>query len=240
MVLAGIPSKEGLVGADLRRGAVAMLPLWPGMFAFALAYATTATTSGFTPYDTVASSLLIFAGSAQFAMVTMVAGGSGALAIILTTLLLNLRHVLYALSLGPRLRPDDPTPRWLMAFFLMDEGYGLTLREAERGRASAAFCLGIGLSAFSCYAVATTVGAVLGATIPDLSRLGLEFVFPLTFVALLVPNLRKSPAIIVAGLAGGLMLALEPLIGGGGAILLATLLGAGLGSVLERRQELGA
>lgn len=239
-MLAGVRQSEGVVIADLRRGALAMLPLWPGIIAFALAYATTAASSGFTPYDTVASSLLIFAGSAQFAMVTMVAGGSGVLAVVLTTLLLNLRHVLYALSLGPRLRPDDPTPRWLMAFFLMDEGYGVTLREAAHGRASAAFCLGTGLSAFCCYAVATAGGAALGAAGPDLGRLGLELVFPLTFVALLVPSLRRLPAIAAAALAAVLMLALEPLIGGGGAILAAAVTGALAGAALERRLGAGA
>jgi 4-azaleucine resistance transporter AzlC len=219
---------------DLRRGAVAMLPLCPGIIAFALAYATTASASGFTPFDTLVSSLLIFAGSAQFAMITLAAGGAGWFAILSTTLLLNLRHVLYALSLSPRLRDDDPTPHWLMAFFLTDEIYGLALRDAERSRVSTAFCLGAGLSTYACYVLATAAGAALGATIPDLGRLGLEFVFPLTFVALLVPTLRRVPALLVAAVAGGLMLALEPLLGGGAAILIATLSGATLGAALDR------
>jgi 4-azaleucine resistance transporter AzlC len=232
-MLAGVRVKEATVIEDMRRGALAMLPLWPGVITFALAFATTAVTSGFTVVETVASSLFVFAGSAQFAMITMAAGGSGALAIILTVLLLNLRHLLYALSLAPRLRADDPTPRWLAAFFLTDEGYGLTLRDAERQPISAAFLLGVGLSLFSCYVSATATGALLGAAIPDLSRLGLEFVFPLTFVALLVPALRSFPAICAAVHAGLIMLLLEPLAGGGAAILTATLAGAGLGAWLE-------
>ena len=233
-MLAGARLREYGAVEDMRRGALAMLPLWPGVITFALAFATTAMASGFTVVDTLASSVFVFAGSAQFAMMTMAAGGSGALAILMTVLLLNLRHLLYALSLAPRLSADDPTPRWLAAFFLTDEGYGLAMRDAERRPVSTAFLLGVGLSLFSCYVSATLIGALLGAAIPDLSRLGLEFVFPLTFVALLVPALRRFPAICAAVHAGLVMLLLEPVAGGGAAILTATLAGAALGAWLDR------
>jgi 4-azaleucine resistance transporter AzlC len=234
-MLVGVRKSESLLITDLRRGALAMLPLWPGVFTFALAFATTAMASGFTVADTVTSSLFVFAGSAQFAMVTMTADGSGLLAIALTVLLLNLRHLLYALSLAPRLRDGDPTPRWLAAFFLTDEGYGLALRDAAGQRVSTSFLLGVGLSLFCCYVSATLLGALLGAAIPDLSRLGLEFVFPLTFVALLMPAVRRFPAVCAAAMAGLLMLLLEPLAGGGAAILTATLVGAALGARLDGR-----
>jgi 4-azaleucine resistance transporter AzlC len=234
-MLAGVRQSERAFVVDLRRGLVAMLPLWPGVITFALAFATTAVASGYSVTDTVASSLFVFAGSAQFAMVTT--SGSGTLTVLLTVLLLNLRHLLYALSLAPRLRPDDPTPRWLAAYFLTDEGYGLTMRDAERGAVSTAFLLGVGLSLFTCYAAATLLGALLGAAIPDLSRLGLEFVFPLTFVALLVPSLCHRPAVAAATLAAALMLALEPLAGSGAAILSATLAGAALGTLLDPRTD---
>src|SRR5688572_33293507 len=85
--------------AEMRRGFLAVAPLWPGDIAFGLAFALIARTSGFSGIETQALSMLVFAGSAQLAAVTLFADGAGVAAILLTVLVLNLRHVLYALSL---------------------------------------------------------------------------------------------------------------------------------------------
>ena len=91
------------VGADWRaevgRGAVALLPLLAGVVPFAIAFAIAARAAGFTIYETQALSMLVFAGSAQLAVVALAGVGASAPAIVLTALVLNLRHLLYGLSL---------------------------------------------------------------------------------------------------------------------------------------------
>ena len=83
-----------------RRGFLAMVPLWLGVVPFALAYAVTARGAGLSLVETQALSALVFAGSAQFTAVGLFAAGSAGASIVLTTLLLNIRHLLYGVSVG--------------------------------------------------------------------------------------------------------------------------------------------
>ena len=89
--------------AAFTRGFWVLAPLWLGVIPFGLAYAVTARSAGLSLVETQALSVLVFAGSAQFSAVGLFAVGAAGLEIILTTLLLNVRHVLYGLSLGREL-----------------------------------------------------------------------------------------------------------------------------------------
>lgn len=221
--------------SELRRGAVAMLPLWMGVAPFGAAFAVIARAGGFGVAETMALSLLVFAGSAQLTTVTLYAAGTAAPAIVLTALLLNLRHVLYAVSLttflGRRTRP----PRPVLAFFLTDESYGVAVKECLAGRGSAGFLFGASLSLYGCFAVATLAGALLGGLLPDPMSIGLDFIFPLSFLALLLPLLRSRRQVVVAGIAGVAALSLGRVFDGGVTVLLATVLAAAGGVALERR-----
>lgn len=123
----------------LRRGFLAMIPLWMGVVPFAVAFAILAREEGFTGLETQAMSMLIFAGSVQLAVVTLAASGASAVVIALTAALLNVRYVLYGLSLNVYLPRLIRPPRWLQACLLTDESYGITLRELRSGRGGAAF-----------------------------------------------------------------------------------------------------
>ena len=179
--------------AEFWRGYRAMAPLWAGIGPFAIAFALAARAAGFSLAETQALSMVVFAGSAQFATVTLFAAGAGAAPIVLTALLLNLRHVLYGLSLAPYLGPRTRPPRPLLAFFVTDESYGLAIKECLAGRGGDAYLFGASLSLYGVFAASTLAGALLGTRLPDLTRLGLDFVFPLPFLALLLPLLRPPP-----------------------------------------------
>ncbi|MGL6278253.1 MAG: AzlC family ABC transporter permease, partial [Gaiella sp.] len=86
--------------AEFGRGFRAMVPLWLGVIPFGVAYAVLARDIGLSIVETQALSVLVFAGSAQFSAVGLIAAGSGGASIVLATLLLNVRHLLYGLSLG--------------------------------------------------------------------------------------------------------------------------------------------
>src|SRR4051812_18537420 len=88
---------------EIRRGFAAMLPLWLGVVPFAFAFALLARTNGFSIVETQALSVLLFAGSAQLAFVNEAKDNAGAIALLATVLLLNLRHVLYGISLSVHL-----------------------------------------------------------------------------------------------------------------------------------------
>jgi 4-azaleucine resistance transporter AzlC len=219
--------------SEIRRGFLAMVPLWAGIIPYALAFAILARTAGFSPVETQALSMFVFAGSAQIAIVTLFAGGAGAGAIVATTLVLNLRHILYGLSLSRKWdRPTRP-PLPLLAFVLTDESYGVTIKDRLDGGGGPAFFFGASSSLYLVYNLATLVGSLAGQFIPDPRRLGLDFIFPLTFVALLVPLLRGWRQCTEAALAAVAALLLGRVAPGGVAIVGAAVVAAGLGVALD-------
>lgn len=213
------------------RGFKAMIPLWLGVVPFGLAFAVTARAAGLSLLETQALSLLVFAGSAQFSAVGLLAIGAGGFEIVLTTLLLNVRHLLYGLSLGRVFRLTR-RERPVAAFFLTDEAFGIAAATTER---SFRFLLGVELSLFAVWNIATFGGFLLGAAVPDPGRLGVDLVFPLAFIAMLVPLVRTRVELVVALVAGALAFGLHQLLPGGLPILVTGVAGSVLGAFLTRR-----
>ncbi|RJS21821.1 branched-chain amino acid ABC transporter permease [Corallococcus sp. H22C18031201] len=211
-----------VVARDFFRGFRAVVPLWLGLIPFSLAYAVSARGAGLSVLDTLLMSALVFAGGSQFSAVGLLAAGASGVEIILTTLLLNTRHLLYGLSLSQRV-PLRPAQRLLAAHFLTDEAYGVVLAEP---RASFAYVLGVELSVFIPWNLFTLAGSLLGQGLPDPTRLGVDFVFPLAFLALLIPLLRGSVEVGVAVLSGVLALVASRFLPGGAALLLAGVVGS--------------
>ena len=187
----------------LSRGALDTLPLLPGTVPFGLVYGITARAAHIPASLIQAMSLVIFAGSAQFAVVTLVAAGTPALIVALTAIILNLRHLLYSASLAPSLRDTPRRWRLVVAYFLTDETYGTVigragdLRPADR----TAYVLGSGVCLWSAWQLSTLVGLLAGAQIP--ASWSLDFAAPLTFIALLVPLLKDRSLVWAAAVAAG-------------------------------------
>ena len=206
------------------------MPLWLGVAPFGLAYAVIARDAGLSLVETQALSVLVFAGSSQVSAVGLFGRGAGGIEIVLTTFLLNVRHVLYGVSLG-RMVPLTTRERLVAAYFLTDEAYGVSV---ARGARSFAFVLGAELSLFLTWNIATFAGALLGGVIPDPERIGVDFVFPIAFLALLVPLLRRRADVAVALFAGALAWLLARGLPGGLPVLGAGVAGSLLGALLTR------
>lgn len=196
-----------------------MAPLLLGVIPFGLAYALSSRAAGLTLLETQLMSLAVFAGGAQFSAVGLLAAGAGPGTLLATTLAINARHALYGLTLGPRLRAGR-AGKLLAATWLTDEAFGLSL---ALGRGSLPFLLGTELVLFIAWNLTTLVGALAAGAIPDPSRLGLDLVFPLTFLALLRPNLRRRRDLVVAAGAGASALLLISWMPAGAAILIGSL-----------------
>lgn len=222
--------------ADLRAGYLTMLPLWLGAAPFGVIYAVSALAAGLTPAQTLAMSLLVFAGASQFTAVGMLAAGAGPLAVTLTTLVINARHLLMSASLAPHLRGVGPWRRLLLAALLTDESYAVGMARFLEGRGSAAFQIGCNLSLYTCWPLSALVGIALGRAIPDPAAYGLDLVFPLTFVGLLVPLLREPANRAPAAIAAALTIAGALVLPGSWYVLLAGAGASALGALLAGRR----
>jgi 4-azaleucine resistance transporter AzlC len=217
-----------------RRGFWALAPLWLGVVPFAAAYAITARSAGLSLVETQALSVLVFAGSAQFSAVGLFAVGTAGAEIVLTTFLLNVRHLLYGVSLGREFelrRRERP----VAAFFLTDEAFGVAAASKER---SFRFLLGVELSLFTMWNLATLGGFLLGSALPDPDRLGVDLIFPLAFLALLVPLVRTRAELVVALGSGAVAYALARSLPGGLPILVTGIGGSLLGAYMTHNSPL--
>ncbi len=217
-----------MIRGDFASGFRALTPLWLGVIPFGLAYAVLARDAGLSLLETQSLSVLVFAGSAQVSAVGMFGTGAAAAEIVLTTFLLNVRHVLYGLALGRQISLRG-WRRPAAAYFLTDEAFGVVAAREER---TFPFLLGAELSLFAAWNAATFAGALAGGAIPDPAKLGIDLIFPLAFLALLVPLVRTQVELAVALVAGAVAYLLTDALPGGLPILVTGVAGSLLGAFL--------
>lgn len=216
-------------------GARAVLPLLLGVVPFGLLFGALATHLGFGLPAVVGLSLFLFAGAAQFVFVQLAAAGVAWSVVVVACVILNLRHLLYSASLAPLLARLGAPGRMLLAYFITDEAYAITIRNASGSDAPQhAYFFGAGATLWASWQVSTVAGAVLGASLPPSPLYA--FTLPATFVAIVAPSLRDRAAIVSAAAAAGLAIATARLPLGTG-LVLASAIGILIGAALERRDE---
>lgn len=194
------PRQECLAGMR------AIIPLVVGATPFGMLFGALAITAGLSPWATMGMSLIVFAGSSQFVAAGLIGQGAGIGVIVLTTFVVNLRHALYAASLGPYFR--HLSHRWLapMAFLLTDESYAAVIARFEQADQSPNqhwFYLGGALLMYVNWQLWTFAGIIAGQGLDRVGDLGLEFAMVVTFIGIVVPLIRQWPMFLCALVAGG-------------------------------------
>ncbi|VBB07812.1 branched-chain amino acid transport permease [Lucifera butyrica] len=220
---------------ELQQGILETVPLIFGIMPFGITFGVMGLTAGLTPAEVMLMSVLVFAGAAQFVAVSMIAAGIHAwVMIVLTTLLINLRHLLMGASLAPYLTRLPAGAQAFLAFHMADETYMVTVNRAERAGYSPWFQLGTNLTGYATWLISTMLGLELGKYIGDPLRWGLDFAMPATFLAMLVPRLQDRTGIIVSAVAAFTAIGGAVYLPGKWYILLATLAACLTGIWLER------
>jgi 4-azaleucine resistance transporter AzlC len=220
----------------IRRGLLATLPLAPGTAAFGLLYGVMARQVGLRPWEAAAMSTIVHAGSAQFTVLGMW-GLAAPLPIVVTTLVINLRHLLMGASVAPYL--NGLSQRWkaLLALWMSDESYALAIAEYERGGGNQWYFFGANLGIFLAWTTSGFAGALVGSAVRDPGRYGLDLVFPLAFLGLLMSFLKDGSGVFVAVASGGLAVLGAVVLPGKWYVIAAGLMGSALGVVLEKADK---
>ncbi len=113
--------------AQFLAGVQAELPLLVGVIPFGMIYGVLARNAGLPAGLSQAMSAVIFAGSAQFVTIQLVASGTPLLPIIITAIIVNLRHALYSASVAPYIQHLPRGWKMLLAYLLTDEAYAVTI-----------------------------------------------------------------------------------------------------------------
>ena len=187
-----------------------MMPVLIGIVPFGMVCGIGAISAGASPLAALAMSAIMFSGAAQIVASQLLAAGAPLLVIVLSCSVVGLRFLVYSAAMAPYLRPLDHRWRNLLSFVLTDQAFAGTIqrfRDSDDLRANASYFLGGGLFLWAAWQVATLAGILVGQVIP--ASWQLEFVVPLTFIAVLAPLLRDRIAILVAIVAAIAAIALD-------------------------------
>ena len=154
--------------------------------------------SGLSPAEIMAMSLFVFAGASQFAMVQLFTDGFGWPLVTATVLLINLRHLLMAVTLRPYFSGVSTARRLGAAFFLTDEAFAMATGWFRRGRTELAYYATFAVALYVLWNTATVIGMLLGPTIGEPRRLGVDFAITATFIAIVVLGVRRRSDAVVA------------------------------------------
>jgi 4-azaleucine resistance transporter AzlC len=184
-------------------GIIDLLPILLGVAPFGLIYGIAAINAGIPPLQAMLMSSVVFSGSAQFAATQLIANGALSSVVVLTILVVNLRHVMYSASIAPHFKGLSTRWKSFLAYLLTDEAFAMTVtrfNEKPDMLYKGWYFFGAGFALWFTWQIATAVGIFAGGQVP--SNWSLDFTIALTFLALSVPSIRDR-ATAVAAITGG-------------------------------------
>lgn len=168
------------------RGLRMTFPLAVNVAAYGLVFGMLAAGVGMTLSQSLFMSLSVFAGASQLIATELWKNPLPVVPIIITTVIVNARHLLMGASLQPYFKDLKPWQAYGSLFFCADENWALTMREFKKGELDAAFLAGGGFMIYVSWALTTGFGYIGGAVIESPEKYGLDFAFTAAFIALLV------------------------------------------------------
>ncbi|NLE46583.1 MAG: AzlC family ABC transporter permease [Chloroflexi bacterium] len=211
------------------------LPVLLGYASIAFAFGILAQKAGISALNTISMSVLVYAGSAQLIAVGLFAAGASAASVILTTFVVNLRHLLLSAALAPHLKRWRKVELAVFAYELTDETFVLHSTRFAAGRFDKTETFAINVSAQLSWVLGTGLGIAVGHAVTDIQRFALDYALPAMFIALLVMQLKNRVHIIVGALTGALATGLSLAGLGQWTVIVATILGASIGVLLESK-----
>jgi 4-azaleucine resistance transporter AzlC len=204
---------------SFRAGVRAAVPYAVAGFLLSLSFGVLARDAGLSAVAAVVMSAIVFAGSAQFAAISIVAAGGGVGAAVAAAALMNSRFLPMGIALAPSL-PGGPLKRAAQGQPLVDASWAMAAR--GDGTFDRWFLFGASALQYVTWVCGTIAGVLGGHVLGDPHRLGLDAIFPTFFLALLIAELRDGRARFVAGAGALIALALVPIAPAGVPVLAAS------------------
>ena len=171
------------------------------------------------PVAAVLMSIVVYAGSSQFAGGGTLAAGGTPLAAVTAGLLMNARFLPMGIAVAPALR-GGPLRRAAEGQTVVDAAWAIA--SDGRGNFDRELLIGCSLAQAVAWWSGTALGVLAGSLLGDPQALGLDAMFPAFFLALLAGEVRSSRARLAAALGAALALALVPFVPAGIPVLAAS------------------
>ncbi len=223
-------------GRSFLSGVVEVTPLLLGVIPFGVICGALCADAGMPEWGASGLSVVIFAGASQLVAVKLLSEQSETWVVILATLVVNLRMLMYSASIAPHLKDSRIGTRAALAYLMTDQAYAVSYNrylDTEKQPVDRAFFyLGTGVLMWVSFNLSTILGVYVGAFIPE--ELGLDFAIPLTFLALVVPRISDRPSLL-AMVVGGVVATLSNELPYNMGLILGALSGIAVALAWERR-----
>lgn len=222
------------------KGVTRATPIILGYVPVGLAYGILARKAGLSPLNTVLMSLLVYAGSSQLIAVGMFGALLSPVSIVMTTFVVNLRHLIMASALAPYLKHWRKPELAAFAYQLTDETFAIHSTQFPSGVPDKADVFATNITAQTAWVTGTILGVAAGQLVGDVKPLALDYALPAMFVALLVLQIKNIIHVAVAIFTGILAIVLLQAGMNQWNVMAATVVGATVGVVLEQWNKTGS
>ncbi|GEO59513.1 AzlC family ABC transporter permease [Companilactobacillus bobalius] len=217
------------------------LPTVFGYIGIGISFGIVAASAGMSVLMATLMSVIVYAGSAQFILVSLLAIGTPIVSIVLSVFLVNSRMILMSMTTANFFKKNSIFENIIIGSLITDESFALSMNKLNYtdGKLSFKWFNTVNLLAYLVWAASTMVGAMLGKVISNPEKLGLDFALVAMFIGLLYLQLisDKSISLKVQLIVVAIMLPLVYFglifISSDLLILVVTLIGCALGVILK-------
>jgi predicted branched-subunit amino acid permease len=198
------------------RGLREGVPIGLGYFAVGFTLGIAAREAGITAFQMGLMSFTMHASAGQFAAITVIAGQSGYIAMILTQLVINIRYLLMSAALSQKISPDTSlAKRMLLSYFVTDEIFGISA--SVKGNLNPFYNYGAVSLGSPGWLLGTVLGVLVGNILPPSLTSALSVALYGMFLAVVIPASKESKAVaavVAASMAASLIFDFVPLLAG--------------------------
>jgi len=217
-------------------GAKRTIPLAISVFAIGIVFGVLARQAKLSLLDAMLMSGLVYAGASQFVALSLwTAIPFPVTTIILTTFIVNMRHLLMGASLRPWFSELSPWKVYTSVFFMVDESWAMTMNDFAKGGRDAGFLLGSGFILYCAWVSSAVIGRTAGAWIQNPAQWGLDFAFTAVFTALLVGMWKGKSNLLQWAVAAVVAVAAAHWLPGKWYILIGGFAGSVVGAIIDAK-----
>lgn len=187
---------------DIFEGIKMALPMMAGYVPLGFACGIVCAQAGMNVFQIILMSALVYAGAGQYIAGAMIIAGATPLSIIITTLIVNSRHVLYTSVLYPYVAGWSFLKQSLFAFQITDEVFAVHSTSMAKNQSNTVISFSVNIFSHFSWITSNVLGGISASLIPDTTKFGLDFTLCALFIALILPKLINIPQVL-AFITGG-------------------------------------
>lgn len=215
------------------------LPICMGVIPVGISFGIIARQGGLESWQAILMSIIVIAGASQIMAVGMLVQGASVPAIIFATFLINLRHLIMSTYVMNRLKENGLLKKLALAYVLVDESFAL-FSMSEESEDDDKFLFGINLVLGISWIVSTAIGCIALSILPETISKSLGIAFYASFIAILIPNIRKNMQLFLVVIITGIINSIFGLFfSSSTALIFSILVGSSIGMFIIKDEERG-